>query len=45
MRRKAFSITVIPELYEAIKQIADEQNRTLSNLVETILQEWLDNNK
>lgn len=40
--KKAISITIDEGIYKALKSEAEEQNRKLSNLIETILQEWLD---
>lgn len=43
--KKAFSITIDRDLYDYLKAKAAEENRTLSNLIETILNELLDKNK
>lgn len=43
MRRTAFSITIDPDLYQKLKDIAAVENRTLSNLIESIIKWWLDN--
>lgn len=40
--KKAISITIDEDIYKVLKDEAEEQNRKLSNLIETILQEWLD---
>ena len=45
MAKRAFSITIDKDLYDKLKEIAAEQNRTLSNLIDTILNEWLDKRK
>lgn len=45
MRKKAFSITIDAEVYQCLKESADQENRKLSNLIETIIIQWLDNNK
>ena len=41
--KKAISITIEEELYKKLKEKADSENRKLSNLIETILYEWLEN--
>lgn len=43
MRRTAFSITIDPNLYQLLKDTAAAENRTLSNLIESIIKWWLDN--
>ncbi len=40
--KKAISITIDVELFEKLKEKADAENRKLSNLIETILYEWLE---
>ena len=40
--KKPFSITIDQALYYKLKAKAAEENRKLSNLIETILYEWLD---
>lgn len=39
--RKAVSMTIEESIIEKLRQEAEEQNRTLSNLVELILTEYL----
>lgn len=39
--RKAVSMTIEEAIIEKLRQEAEEQNRTLSNLVELILTEYL----
>ena len=37
MAKEVLSVTLDPELIVQLKQLAQEQNRTISNLVETLL--------
>lgn len=39
--KKAVSMTIEESIIERLRQLAEEQNRTLSNLVELILTEYL----
>ena len=39
--KQAHNITVEKEVWKQLKQIAKDQNRTLSNLIETILKDYL----
>lgn len=39
--RKAVSMTIEESIIERLRQLAEDQNRTLSNLVELILTEYL----
>ena len=39
--KQAHNITVDKELWIQLKQIAKDQNRNLSNLIETVLKDYL----
>ena len=41
--KKLISLTIDPELHERIKKIAATKNRSLSNLIETLLTDYADN--
>jgi len=43
--KKAFSITIENSLYDILKKMADEDNRTLSNLIESILLKAVEDRK
>ena len=42
MAKIPLNIRIDPELRERLKKQADRENRTLSNLVDTIMREYLD---
>ncbi len=39
--KKVMSITIEESLYELLKQIAEKENRTVSNLVETAIIQYI----
>jgi len=41
MAKVPLNIRIDPELLEALKKQAEQENRTLSNLVDTILREYV----
>lgn len=41
MTKKTVGIRLRPDVWEAIKQRATEENRTANNLVETVMMEYL----
>lgn len=42
--KKMFSFRLDPDLIEKLRKIAEKQNRSLANLIETILKEASDTN-
>lgn len=43
--KKMMAVTIDESLYNILKERKDKENRTLSNLVETLLYKALDDNK
>ena len=44
IEKKVYSFRFEDELIEILKRIAAEQNRSLSNLIETVLKEYIKSN-
>lgn len=42
--KKRFVLLIEPEIYEKLKDLAKEQNRTAGNLGTTIIKEYVKNN-
>ena len=40
--KKAFSITIDEELYNRVKELAEKEGRTISNLIEFLLRDAID---
>lgn len=40
--KKPFSITIDEELYEKLKEMAEEQGRTISNMIEFLVRKAVD---
>ena len=45
LEKKVVSIRMDEETIQKLKEIAEQQNRSLSNLVETVLKEYVSNQK
>ena len=45
IEKKVYSVRLDEELLNELKKIADEENRTLSNLVETVLKRYVQSKK
>ena len=45
MEKKVYSVRLNEELLEELKKIAEKENRSLSNLVETVLKKYVSENK
>ena len=45
IEKKVYSVRLDEELLNELKKIADEENRTLSNLVETVLKRYVQSQK
>lgn len=43
VEKKVVSVRLDESFIEKLRQIAEEQNRTLSNLVETVLKDYVSN--
>ena len=43
LEKKVVSVRLDESFIEKLRQIAEKQNRTLSNLVETVLKEYVSN--